>query len=344
MEMDLTALRRDGYVKFRAASEEARTEQIAKSIGEISCLPGIEPMFSKAQLYSEAMEDSEEGGWKFGLLSAMTLEFLIRSAIASVSPALLADVSDWNNISYGLGIESKKSKFVPKSAPITELVSRLEELIPAFSRENANFCISQFARRNSEIHTGALPFEKIGSSAWLPNFYATCDVLTAVLGESLSSLFSSEIVTRAREDIEALQDDTAKSVRGAIHAYRMVWEDKGEEEKELAVNQAKTASLRHYGHRVDCPACSSVALVLGKAVGPVRQSIEEDGVCERQVMKPESLSCVACGLKVSGYSKLLAAGLGDTYTSTSHFDAVEYFGVDIDKHVRGLMEDDNNEY
>ena len=45
-----------------------------------------------------------------------------------------------------------------------------------------------------------------------------------------------------------------------------------------------------------------------------------------------------------GYSKLLTSGLGDTYLSTSTFIAIEYFDVDIDEHIRGLMENVNNEY
>ena len=60
-------------------------------------------------------------------------------------------------------------------------------------------------------------------------------------------------------------------------------------------------------------------------------------------MKPEAFSCVACGLKVSGFSRLLAAGLGDTFVSTNHYDAIEYFEIDIDEHIRHLMEEDNNE-
>jgi len=64
----------------------------------------------------------------------------------------------------------------------------------------------------------------------------------------------------------------------------------------------------------------------------------------RQVMKPKSFSCVVCGLKISGFFKLLAAGLVNTYISTSHYDAVEFFEIDIDERMRSMMENDNNEY
>jgi hypothetical protein len=36
--------------------------------------------------------------------------------------------------------------------------------------------------------------------------------------------------------------------------------------------------------------------------------------------------------------------LGDTYISTSHYDAVEFFEIDIEERMRSLMDDDNNEY
>ena len=303
-----------------------------------------ESLYAKAQLYAEAMFDHQDSGWQFGLWSAFVLEMLIRAIVANVSPVLLADTRDWNNLLHALGKPSKKSKFVPKSASITELIQRVEDLCEGFSREHSNFCASHVARRNSEVHSGNMPFENLGTSTWLPMFYTVCDILTSEIGESLETLFGDETAKRAREEIDALKDDTAKTVKVTITAHKTVWDEKTEEEKEQARKQAATVALRHYGHRVQCPACQSTALVNGKAVGEARREVDDDGIIERQVMQPQSFSCVACGLKISGYSKLLASGLGDTYISTSHYDALEYFEVDLDEHIRGVMEDDNNEY
>lgn len=301
-------------------------------------------LFAKAQIFAEAMQQDDDTDWKLGLWSALTLEMLVRSAVASISPSLIADNHDWTNVLYGLGVQPKKARFVPKSAAVTDLVSRAEELIPDFTREHANFCASHFARRNAEVHTGGFPFENVGSSTWLPTFYGVCDVLVKGIGESLESLFGKETARRAEEDIEALRDETATSVKGSINAHKTVWEQKTDEERATAAVQAQTASLRHYGHRVPCPACGSTALIQGKAAGEPKRSVDDDGIYERQVMKPEIFSCVACGLKIAGFSKLLAAGLGDTYISTSHYDAVEFFEIDIEERMRSIMEDDNNEY
>lgn len=303
-----------------------------------------EALFAKAQLYSESMAEHDDTKWKFGLWSALTLEMLVRSSVAAKSPALIADTQDWNNVLYGLGIQPKKAKFVPKSATIAEIVSRAEELLEDFSREHANFCISHFARRNSEVHSGSLPFENVGSDTWLPMYYAVCDVLLSSIGESLEAVFGREGAATAREYIAALRDETAKAVKGTINAHKTVWDQKTDEERSIAASQAETASLRHYGHRVVCPACGSRALIQGKAAGEAKLTVDEDGIHERQVMKPEAFYCLACGLKILGYSKLLAAGLGSTFVSTSHYDAIDFFNIDVAEKYRNIMEDDNNEY
>lgn len=303
-----------------------------------------ESLFAKAQLYAGVMSDHQDSSWQFGLWSAFVLEMLIRSSVAATSPTLLAESRDWNNLLYALGKPSKKAKFVAKSASITDLIQRVEDLCDDFSREHSNFCASHVARRNSEVHSGNMPFENLGTSSWLPMFYTVCEILTKEIGESLESIFGDEAAARAKDEILALKDVTANSVKGTITAHQTVWNEKSADEQTQAREQAFTVALRHYGHRVTCPACKSTALLQGKAAGEARRAVEDDGIVERQVMQPESFSCLACGLKISGYSKLLASGLGDTFISTSHYDALEYFEVDIDEHIRGMMEDDNNEY
>src|SRR5437867_4510486 len=64
------------------------------------------------------------------------------------------------------------------------------------------------------------------------------------------SLFGSEVAAQAKEDIAALQDETAKSVKGTINAHKTVWEQKTDGDRATAIAQAQTASLRHYGHQI----------------------------------------------------------------------------------------------
>ncbi|HEY4340277.1 MAG TPA: hypothetical protein VGM97_10065, partial [Steroidobacteraceae bacterium] len=117
-------------------------------------------------------------------------------------------------------------------------------------------------------------------------YYAVCDILLKNIGESLETLFGTETAKQAVEDIAALRDETAKSVKGTINAHKTIWNEKTEEERTTATAQAITASLRHYGHRVKCPSCDSTALIQGKAAGEPKRTVDDDGISERQVMKP----------------------------------------------------------
>ena len=300
-------------------------------------------LFSKAQRYAEEMHENEHGEWKFGFWSALTLEMLIRAALSSISPSLVADGKDWNNLLYAVGRDPNAQKFTPKSADISDLLKRSESVFPDFTREMLNFCVTHINRRNGDLHSGALPFDGLGTSVWLPMYYTVCQILLKELGESIESLFSLELADEIHAHIKAKQDDAAKSVKGTINAHKTIWDEKNNVEKEKLRKQAETLSTRHHGHRVTCPSCGSVALVLGSASGAPKTVVDEDGIIEKQTMRPASFECIACGLKISGYSKLVACGLGDTFASTVHYDATEYFDIDIEEEFRGMMEEDNNE-
>lgn len=64
-------------------------------------------------------------------------------------------------------------------------------------------------------------------------------------------------------------------------------------------------------HREECPACLSPGLLNGDPIGTVDTSIGDDEVIQRQAMLPSSFECVACRLKISGFFKLSACGMGN---------------------------------
>lgn len=300
-------------------------------------------LFTKAQRYVETMMEKEYSDWEFGFWSALTLEILVRAAISNISPALVADGKDWNNILYAVGTDPNQQKFTPKSADISDLLKRAETLFPDFTREMLNFSIAHINKRNIELHSGALPFDGVGSSSWLPMFYSVCKVLLTSIGETLESLLGKEVAEEAEHHISALQDDSAKSVKGTINAHKTIWDEKSDEDRIKLSKQAELLSTRHHGHRVQCPACNSVALIQGHSTGAPKTTVDDDGIVEKQTMLPASFVCGACGLKILGYSKLVACGLGNTYVSTNHYDAVEYFEIDLEEEMRSMMYEDNNE-
>jgi len=282
-------------------------------------------LYAKAVLYIERMESFTAEDIEFGFWSALTLELLARAALAHVSPALLANGENWRNIVYANGGEPTAKKFSPTSIGTKEVIVRLGELVPSFTLEIMGFCNKHIERRNSELHTGELAFMNLGTSEWLPKFYWACDVLLKSMGRSLSTFVTNAAECQAL--IDSLQDAAAKAVEQDIKAHAQVWNNKGEKSQQKAGTQAATWATRHAGHRVECPACKSPALLQGTPAGSVATKVSEDDVVQKQTMQPSAFECVACGLRISGFSKLSACGLGDAFTAKSVYSPAEFFGL-----------------
>jgi hypothetical protein len=282
-------------------------------------------LVAKALLYVERMESHTADDWEFGFWSALTLEFVARAALAHISPVLLADLKDWRNVTHALGADPTAKKFSPTSIGTTEVLRRLQELLPKFTPELVGFCTQHADRRNSELHSGDSAFASLGTSEWLPRFYSACKVLLESMGRQLSDLIADPNAAQAM--IDSLEDAAAKAVEQDIRAHAQVWRSKEEEERGKATVQANAWATRQAGHRVSCPACNSPALVQGSPSGTVTTAVDEDEVVQRQTMLPASFECIACGLRIHGLSKLSACKLGDAFTAKSTYSAAEFFGL-----------------
>lgn len=290
-----------------------------------------EALFNKALLYVGQMQRYPADDWQFGFWSSLSLELIARAALAHISPTLLADRRNWRNISHALGHAATAKGFVPISATTNDVLSVLQELLPDFTKELVDFCFSHTARRNAEIHSGEEAFTGLGTSTWLAKYYASCDVFLRSMGKSLDELFDDP--DAAMGMIASLQDTAAKAVGKDIEAHKKVWENRNPEERKTSLALAVVWANRHTGHRATCPACGSPARIVGSAQGEVSTEVREDGIVQRQTMLPSSFECIACGLKISGLSKLSACGLGDAFTATSTMSAAEFFGLHTEEEL-----------
>ncbi|MBC7101606.1 MAG: hypothetical protein H5U13_00035 [Parvibaculum sp.] len=284
-------------------------------------------LLAKASVYMERMESNTPEDSQFGFWSALCLELLARAALARISPILLADHSNWRNLTYALGHQATAKKFAPSSISTSEALGRLTELLPSFTQEIAGFCGKHADRRNAELHTGELAFDALGTADWLPKFYQACRVLLQSMGLELENFVADP--RAARMMIESLEDEAAKAVQQDIKAHAQVWQNKEPEEREDAKTQALSWAIKQSGHRVVCPACGCTALVQGSPSGIVATSVNDDEVRQKQAMLPTAFECIACGLRISGLSKLSACGLGNAFTATSTYSAAEFFGLDL---------------
>jgi hypothetical protein len=283
--------------------------------------------------------------WQFSFLSTFVLEFLGRAALANVSPALLAEPKDWNNLYFSLGFAPTASKFLPRSIAVSSVFGRLEEMLPTFTQELQGFAAQHMNRRNEELHAGSTPFDGL-KTAWLGIYYQTCAVLLGSMDESLELLFGANEAQVADKLIAASKDQSAKIVMSSVAAHRTVWESKQPKEQEKLKMQASTWSTRQAGHRVVCPACENDALLLGTPISAPLRKLDEDKIVETQDYLPAKFECIACQLKISGLSQLSACGLGSAFKVTSTYDAAEYYAPpdkssEYDEYMG--YEPDNNE-
>ena len=285
-----------------------------------------EALFNKAQLYTEMMLSFPHDDWKFTLWSTLSLELLARAALSNVSPTLLADSKDsWNNLLYSLGNQPKAKTFRPKSIDISEVFRRLQEVIQDFTPELEVFCRGHLSKRNEELHSGAAPFVAVSENSWLPTYYRACAILLDSMEDGLEGFLGSSEATVAEAMIEAAKDESAKSIREAINAHQLVWDTNSSEEKENLVLLSTTWATRQTGHRVSCPSCECAAILSGLPIAPPLKSFGDDKIIETQEYLPSRFECVACGLKISGLSRLSAAGLGDTFNARFYYGVDEYF-------------------
>jgi hypothetical protein len=232
-----------------------------------------EALYLKAQRYAQHMANFDSDGWEYALWGSLSLELLARAALANISPALLADTDkSWSSLYHSLGFTPTEKKFVPKSIGTADVFKRLTAIITSFTTEHENFSILHTGRRNSELHSGELAFDGVKGSEWQPRFYETCKILLTSMGMSLEHFVGREEADVAQKLIQAAADDSAKAVRGDVEAHKKVWLSKDPDDQATLGASAAVWATRQAGHRVDCPACSSQALVIGEPVSaPVQR-------------------------------------------------------------------------
>jgi hypothetical protein len=119
----------------------------------------------KSKTYIERANEKDHASAEFAFWSSLALEFLARSALTKVHPALNADPQQDTNLLYGFGFEIAGQ---PRSLPIHSVFARLEKIVPDFGKPQRDLCDFIGLLRNQELHTAELPFEDLKASKWCP--------------------------------------------------------------------------------------------------------------------------------------------------------------------------------
>lgn len=288
-----------------------------------------DPLFSKARLFFERAFDFDREDPRFGLWCALGIELLARAALASVSPTLLAEPDDEHrHLLHALGRGAERLSH--KSIGSAKVFALCRTLFDGFREEDQRACTALLNRRNDELHTGGAPFDEYPTNVWLAGFYRACNALASALGETLEIVLGKDEAEIAAKTLAIDQNDTKQRVASSIAAHKKVFDAKDPPEQTALQKNAAEQGERlahHRYHRTVCPSCKSIALLQGDAFGKEHVSHGDDEIIVKQSVAPTSFSCLACGLKLSGFSELTEAGLSGHYTRTTMFTPEDYYGL-----------------
>jgi hypothetical protein len=290
-----------------------------------------ESLWAKAQVYVERADDEEQGGPLFAFWSHLALELLMRAAVASVHPVLLADRGKVKSALYALGLGAEGE---PKSLGTAELLHVCVEIFPDFTTEHRDAALAMAMRRNRELHTGEPAFEDLPLSAWLADYYRIADVFLGVQGVTLAALFGTEEAAAANQMIQALDLQVKKAVRDRISAAGKAWTKLPGEDRRARRAAASALDRPGPSKRDRCPACETNVNIVGEQVVVSRTRLDEGNVLVEELrMLPVRLDCAACGLRLHGHAELHAADLGGQFTMLREVDPVEFHQIDIDNYI-----------
>ena len=296
-------------------------------------------LWVKSRLYFERAFETDREEDTFGLWCAMGLELLARSALAKFSPTLLAE-PDPEHKYLLIALDLGSAKVSRRSIATNQVLNLCKTLIPDFTEDEVRLASALTGRRNEEHHSGSAAFQEYSTQQWISGFYKCCKILAESQEESLTSLFGDDEAKVAEGVIAEVADEVKSKVFNAIAAYRKVFNEKEEAErnelKEKSEKQGETLSYKSH-HRVACPACDCVATVQGDTYGQEQIEHKDDEIVVRQSVIPTRFSCSACGLKLSGYGELSSANIADHFTHRIHYMPEEYYDL-IDPHDTEAMQ------
>ena len=282
-------------------------------------------LLTKAEVFFDRANNEDQDDIFYGLYCTMGVELLIRAVVSNVSPALLADPKDQNNILHVFNLGGQAAK---KSIPTSQALAICRKIVPEINDDTNKVISAMINRRNEEVHTGTAAFKEYQTNQWQVEFYRFCKLLAVNLGADLTVLFGKDNSEAASLMIDESDKQVTKTVKDNIQAFKKVFMAKPDLDKDsLAASAENSASLLSYKghHKVVCPACECAASVKGKEYGKEIIEHKEGEIITRRTVMPINFKCSACGLSLSGYGEVNAAGLGTHYKSRVTMTPEEYY-------------------
>jgi hypothetical protein len=283
-------------------------------------------LFNKSRRYAHRAIDARNNmdHDQFQLWSSLSLELLAKAALASINPCLIADPQHWPSLFAASGgpIQGEYRTIIAKTA-----FERLTHIHKRFGAKERDFCMLLSTRRNSELHSGELPFEDIRPDSWVPKFWSVASIILEAAGQSLEKWIGEKEAHDAVEIIEERLSALEQAVQARIEIHRRDFEKlypKGSEARRLFETLRRYKAHPHYvsisdSEKTDavCPACGLHGELTGIPWNVIKHSPEFDGEVWSQTVTKDCASeyfqCRYCELELDGVDEIKSAGLSEEF-------------------------------
>jgi hypothetical protein len=119
-----------------------------------------DPLWAKARLFFQRAFSESRDDPAFGLWCSLGLEILARTALASISPTLLAEPDrEHKYLLHALGRGSERTP--RKSIGAVQVLSLCLDLFPEFTKDELTASLALVNRRNEELHSGGFSIRSV---------------------------------------------------------------------------------------------------------------------------------------------------------------------------------------
>lgn len=286
----------------------------------------FDALFGKSKVYiakaltRKAEVDLEE----YQLWASLALELLGKAALAHKHPCLVVDPTHTGSMFVAAGVSTTTDV---KTIGAKTVFERLKMLVGPFDEPVRKFCQNISERRNSELHSGELPFKTMQLAAWEAQFWYACSLILTSFRSSFEIWIGSAEAEAPNRIVQAKRDATFALVMSKIEEAKSRFNAMPQRDREAAIADAENKPPWAYSSYFDylndhewhreCPACRSAGFLAGDKF---HEEVTENDIghslwesVERTYGANEFV-CPVCRLHLSGTDELEAASIDPNHT------------------------------
>ncbi|KRF04337.1 hypothetical protein ASH00_14635 [Arthrobacter sp. Soil782] len=280
-----------------------------------------EALWLKGKLFiNRAMDEEPISFDEQALWASLALELLGKSALAKISPLLIAEpTEEGKNILAALGIGEGDGKFTTVSA--STVFKRCKRAFQTFDLDHANDIASA---RNEYLHGAGIGFGAISADKWWQRFWSVTSTLLDAQDKTIEELVGCERSDLVAKYLEQNKQYTAQRLQSLIDRAKQRYAQKlrgdlPEKLQKAWQSEMQLAAGLTHSDVATCPACGNLGRIEAEDV----QNERSDGYFDYATGEsdswgvadalPDYFSCAACQLVLSEYSLLEEAGLDEPF-------------------------------